>query len=311
MNNIAPSIMFHHFCDEYHPRGQGAITADELTELIAWVGRENILSATEWLDHVRFGTLPQNKICLTFDDCLRCQYDVALPVLEATGLTAFWFVYSGHWYDGIVPLLEIYRYFRTVYYPDIEDFYATFFAAAEARFGTGVSDWLVRFDRSQFSEHVYPDYYSLNDCRFREMRDVFMTHSQYTEVMDGMLAQKETSVASIIHKTMMGPEEVKALHNKGHIIGLHSHTHPTTMAVLPDSEQRSQYMKNITAITRVTGQAPFIVSHPSNSYSPRTLALLTELGIEFGFRANNEQPSYCALELPRVDHSTLMSEMSK
>ena len=38
--------------------------------------------------------LRHNDIVLTFDDGLRCQYDIALPILNKHGIGAFWFVYS-------------------------------------------------------------------------------------------------------------------------------------------------------------------------------------------------------------------------
>ena len=85
-------VMFHHFFDARHPAGQGAISAGQLADLIAFLGRDRILPAAEWQRQAEAGTLAPDALCLTFDDNLRCQYDVALPVLRDEGLTAFWFV---------------------------------------------------------------------------------------------------------------------------------------------------------------------------------------------------------------------------
>ena len=63
--------------------------------MLRFVGLRNILPADEWMARATSDRLDENDLCLTFDDALRCQYDVALPVLEKYGLTAFWFVYSG------------------------------------------------------------------------------------------------------------------------------------------------------------------------------------------------------------------------
>src|SRR6266550_8962669 len=88
-------IMFHHFWDERgkHPRGQGAISGDELRAMIQFLGRDRILPAREWMEKAAAGTLREGDLCLTFDDNLRCQWDVARPVLRELGTTAFWFVY--------------------------------------------------------------------------------------------------------------------------------------------------------------------------------------------------------------------------
>src|SRR5690348_4468616 len=123
---IPRGIMFHHFSDAVHPRGQGAISEDDLVCMIRFLGRENILDAPEWMDRALAGRLGEDEVCLTFDDALRCQYDVAAPVLADFGISGFWFVYSSVFEGGLEPL-EIYRYFRTVAFPDIDAFCDAFF----------------------------------------------------------------------------------------------------------------------------------------------------------------------------------------
>src|SRR5262245_41086900 len=126
----AHGIMFHHFHDGQHPRGQGSISAEQLDQLIRIVGRHRILPAREWLLRARAATLGDDDLCLTFDDTLRCQYDVALPVLSQHGITAFFFIYTSV-LDGELERLEIYRRFRTVCFPSVDDFYDAFFAALD------------------------------------------------------------------------------------------------------------------------------------------------------------------------------------
>src|SRR4051794_18619226 len=96
----AHGIMFHHFHDDDvdleggigHPAGQGSISADTLRAMIQSIGPTRILPAHEFLHRAVAGKLTDHHVCLTFDDNLMCQYDVAVPVLEEFGLTAFWFV---------------------------------------------------------------------------------------------------------------------------------------------------------------------------------------------------------------------------
>src|SRR4051812_1212306 len=103
--------MFHHFHGGAHARGQGAISAQQLDELLDFVGAGRILPALEWQERSTRGTLAPDDLCITFDDALRCQVDIALPVLESRGLTAFWFVYSSV-FEGVRERLEIYRHVR-------------------------------------------------------------------------------------------------------------------------------------------------------------------------------------------------------
>ena len=51
--------------------------------------------------------------------------NVALPVLEKYGLTAFWFIYSSP-FTGVMERLEIYRNFRSTMYQKVSDFYNDF-----------------------------------------------------------------------------------------------------------------------------------------------------------------------------------------
>lgn len=114
--------MVHHFYDENHCRGQGAISSQQFADIIDFLGRDRILPATEWMGRYKKKVLRDDELCITFDDVLLCQYDIALPVLEDYSLTAFWFVYSSILADGI-EMLEMYRKFRTMCFEDVEDFY--------------------------------------------------------------------------------------------------------------------------------------------------------------------------------------------
>src|ERR1700712_3764530 len=124
----AHGVMFHHFHSSIHPAGQGSISGEELSRLIESIRPERIVPAREFLLRAERQQLHPNDVCLTFDDNLRCQYDVALPVLRRFGLTAFWFVYTSVLQGNSEPL-EIYRAFRTVHFASIDDFYAAFFEA--------------------------------------------------------------------------------------------------------------------------------------------------------------------------------------
>lgn len=45
----AYGILFHHFHDDQHPRGQGSISASDLVEWIDHIGRDKILPPNEWM----------------------------------------------------------------------------------------------------------------------------------------------------------------------------------------------------------------------------------------------------------------------
>jgi len=102
--------MFHHFHDDkLHKPGQGSIGKDDFYELIKFIGRENILDAEEFFNRFKEKKLRPKEVCFTFDDGIRGQHDVALPVLEDLNIKSFFFVYSSL-LKGTPDMLEVFRF---------------------------------------------------------------------------------------------------------------------------------------------------------------------------------------------------------
>ncbi|HEY2588338.1 MAG TPA: polysaccharide deacetylase family protein [Tepidisphaeraceae bacterium] len=297
-------IMFHHFHSARHPAGQGSISAEQLGQIIERIGPRRILPARQWMRCAMTATLRPTDVCLTFDDNLRCQYDVALPVLEAYGLTAFWFVYTSVC-QGNIERLEVYRYFRTTCFDSVDAFYDAFFAAVDdSAHGATVRDALQPFKPREYLK-AYP-FYTDADRRFRFVRDEVLGPEAYARVMDAMLARAELDVSALARQLWMGNSELKELHGKGHVIGLHSHTHPTRIERLPVEAQRDEYQQNFDCLHGLLGDRPEAMSHPCNSYTRDTLTILRELGISLGFAANMQVRGQSELEYPREDHANLV-----
>ena len=94
-------IMFHHFHGGSHHKSQGSISSEQLVKIIEHY-KKVLIPAHDWAKKARSGTL-KNEVCLTFDDNLRCQYDIAYPILNRYGLTGFWFI-STAIFDGRLDL---------------------------------------------------------------------------------------------------------------------------------------------------------------------------------------------------------------
>ena len=76
------SLMFHHFHGEAHLEVQGSIDVTRFEECLDYYGTR-LISASEWLRRALDGALKGDEVCVSFDDMLCCQYDVALPVLQS------------------------------------------------------------------------------------------------------------------------------------------------------------------------------------------------------------------------------------
>jgi peptidoglycan/xylan/chitin deacetylase (PgdA/CDA1 family) len=308
-------VMFHHFHDGpaaapgvLHPAGQGSITADELAQIIERLDRRRILPAHAFLGRAIEDRLRDGDLCLSFDDTLRCQYDLAVPVLESFGLTAFWFVNTSV-LQGNIERLEIYRHFRMTAFASVDDFYAAFFVCLhESPMGELADRLLCGFEPSAYLSE-FP-FYTDADRRFRFVRDRVLGPRHYGQIIDSMMQQAGFDIRRAARSLWMDNLAVQSLHEAGHVIGLHSHTHPTCMADLPLDEQRYEYRSNFSHLVSILGEPVAAVSHPCNSYDDRTLNILRDLGIKLGFRSNMSTGDFGPLELPRQDHANLLQRVA-
>ena len=126
-NNFYHGIMFHHFHDDgVHTKGQGSIDKDDFYKMINFIGRNNILDANVFYEKLKSNKLKNNEVCLTFDDAVKCQIDIALPILEELKIKSFFFVYTSM-FHGDPDNLEVFRFFRTNYFNNVNEFYDNFY----------------------------------------------------------------------------------------------------------------------------------------------------------------------------------------
>ena len=302
-------LMFHHFHDTIkHITGQGSISAKEFRSILDYYAETyNIISADEFLYKSQNNLLSNVDVCLSFDDGLLCQYDVALPVLDEKGIKAFWFVYTSP-IDGVLEKLEVYRHFRFSKFNDIEDFYRAFFRIAEDIDGT-VSDRLKSFNPDEYAKEC--PFYTPNDKRFRYLRDRVLEGNAYDVIMNKMINEYGYDVAGNSGLLWLKAEHITNLYNAGHIIGLHSHTHPTVMIKKGVDGQLQEYSTNKERLESIIHDRIISVSYPCNSCNHDTFTIMRNLGIVIGFRATmaNEVMEDIKLEYPREDHANILREI--
>lgn len=307
----AHGIMLHHFHDDYkHIKGQGSISRAEFRTMILWLKeRYRILSAYEWYHKANAQQLKENEICITFDDNLLCQYEIALPVLEEFGIQAFWFVYTSP-LMGIKEKLEVYRYFRFSEFDDVNHFYRQFHITIQlSNLRQEVANRLKDFQPKEYLKGF--SFYTDEDRIFRFVRDQVLGQERYYKIMDAMIEQSNLDLQKIIELLWMNEEQIKYLHQTKHIVGLHSHTHPTNMKGLSFEQQTEQYSTNYKILKSILKEDIFAVSHPCNSYNEDTKKVMKNLNVHFGFRANMEDGFQSSLEYPRIDHALILKAMKQ
>ncbi|MDP6476365.1 MAG: polysaccharide deacetylase family protein [Nitrospinaceae bacterium] len=310
-NKVTHSIMFHHFHSDVHPMGQGSISSQDFERMLDWLGTQYcLLSASDYFEKAISGLLKNDDICLSFDDALLCQYEVAVPILEQRNLSAFFFVYSSP-LEGVPDLLEVLRFFRTTEYEDIDDFYEEFFSLVKFNDEKSYLKNHTEFLKLNYLKDFL--FYSDNDKWFRYMRDVVMGKVEYEKTMTQLMESKNFDVSAIIDRLWINDSHLKTLVNMGHIVGLHSYSHPTTMHTLSSQEQETEYKKNQRHLqSNLENNEILSMAHPCGNYSEATLEILNSLGIKIGFRSSMSIPFVKSLlEIPREDHANVFKEMWK
>lgn len=281
-------IVFHYFRGGTYKPAQGAISAEEFEQMLLFVGLENILPAREWLDRAEEGKLKETDLCITFDDGLREQYDIAVPILKKYDQTAFFFIYSSPM-EGIPVKLELYRYVRNACFPSMNDFYDAFDRKiAHSAYVEECEQALRTFDHREYLKQF--SFHTPEDKKFRFLRDDVLKDNQYDAVMqtmiDALTEQGVFDAGRVSRDLWMDDAALRDLDSAGHVVGLHSYTHPTTLGRMRAEDQHDEYRKNFAHLSRVLSSTPRTMSHPCNSFNAATVTVLQELGITTGFRTD-------------------------
>tara|TARA_Y100000590_G_C15581316_1_gene962430 strand:+ start:200 stop:1162 length:963 start_codon:yes stop_codon:yes gene_type:complete len=310
-NNFFHGIMFHHFHDDLkHKKSQGSMSKEDLYKLVKFIGRKNILDANDFFIRFKEGKLNKQNVCFTFDDGIKSQIDIALPVLEDLQIKSFFFVYSSIFQDK-PDYLEIYRYFRTNYFKNMDEFYEIFFKNCKMN----LKNIFIKNKKTLKDLKIKFPMYSINDIKFRFVRDRILKKNEYRDIMLDMFKKKKFNPSHYLDILFMNEKDLIRINKLGHLIGLHSHTHPTLLEKLNYKKQFNEYNSNLKTISKILDckkNKIKYMSHPCGSYNSNTFNILKKLNIELGFKQimkidkNMKKINNSNYEIARQNHSEIM-----
>lgn len=301
--------MFHHFHNDFHPKSQGSIDRKQFEKILNFLEKKfNLLGAKEFSRKTIEGKLDKNDIVLSFDDALKCQFDIACPVLSERNISSFFFIYSSP-FKNEPDLLEVYRYFRHTCYKKVNFFYDDFFDIVKKNNIKKYNLCLKKFNEINYLKNY--KFYTNKDKWFRYLRDKYLGGSQYAKIMSHLMKENNFVKEQHYEKLWMNENDIKKLHKMGHIIGLHSYHHPTLMENKSYDDQKNEYSKNLNHLETIFGKNQiYSMAHPCGSYNDDTLKVLKELNIKIGFKSNmNTKINESNLEIPRQDHANILSKL--
>lgn len=311
MLNNGFGIMFHHFHDDKkYLKQQGSINKGDFLNILDYYNdKYNILDSNKWLEKAINNKLDKKDVCLTFDDGLKCQFDIANSILKDIStqnnkITAFYFVYTNIFTNNYSKL-EVYRYFRNTIFKNIDDFYYEFFEILinDEKLGKKIKNYISKFNPKEYL--IDFSFYTDNDKLFRYLRDNVIIN-EYDYFMQKIMIKYNFNEKDCLNKLWLSIDDIKNLHNGGNIIGIHSHSHPTNISNIDFKNQFYEYNKSKQIIEHIINDKVITMSHPCGSYNNTTLKILKELGIKIGFKSNMKPKGNTKYEFLREDHTNII-----
>ena len=301
-------IMFHRFKNsDIKDSGYGALSASDLDRLIKFIGKDRILNPNQWINNIKKNNLSNKDLCLTFDDGLKSQFKVALPVLNKYKIKAFWFIHSNtskNNYDKS----EIYSILIVKKFKKYENFTQKFLEYLEINENLFKSKSFQKYFNSE--KKLYK-FFSKNEIKYKYLRDIYFERIKFEKLMDNFFKSYGLKIKSFYKNTWMSKNDIKNLSKEGHLVGMHSFSHPFRMSALTNKKQFNEYYKNYKYLEKITKLKPISMSHPLDSYNRTSLNILKKLGILCGFRSHTKtnkgkkiNPS--KLEIAREDPSNIL-----
>ena len=235
--------------------------------------------------------------------------------------------------------LEIDRYFRNNCYIDNNKFYLDFFSLLEKKYQKKINIFLKKSkNKFLFIKKNYK-FYSDIDIKFRLVRDEFLSRETYTKIILNLMKSKKHNYKSCrtikkcsicsrsfclfypnnktkhrfnraSSKLLMSKKDLIMLKKNNHIIGLHSHTHPTNIDKLSYKDQLNEYFFNKKKLEKITKKTIFTASYPNGKYNKDSLKIFENLKINYSFISNmkvNKNSKFNNFAIPRQDHTNIIS----
>lgn len=302
------SLIFHHFHDQKkHHHSQGSSSSEEFSKIIEFLNQKfNLINPNEFIFKIEKNKLKSDDVCISFDDGLKSQIDIALPVLESFNLKAFFFIYTGIFSEN-PPLFEFFRDFRHSF-SSVDKYYEIFFEKLKD-YSPKSYEMLEKNYPENYLNHSL--FYSENDKRYRFLRDQILKQ-HYSELVLQLMKDRNYKFDNKKKKIFMSEDDVRYLSKNSHEIGLHSHTHPTTIGNYSYSAQMDEYYKNKVEIENIIKKEVISMSHPCGSYNSETLKVLEEINVKIGFcKSLNNIKFTSNLQIPREASSNFIQRYLK
>ncbi len=304
------AIMFHRFHkSKLDSVQQGSLSESNFIKIIKKIGKKNILSPQEWIIKYQNNSLKKNQTCFTFDDGLKSQKKIAIPIMKKFRIKAFFFIHSLA-INNKIDNKELTSFLVSQKYEKHDNFVKDLIQLLNLKKDFFINNKKYRDFNLKFKK-LYP-FYSTYDIKYRFLRNVFFDQSYLNKKIFELFKIKKNK--KLINRIWLNKKDIKNLEKEGHTIGLHSNEHEASISLKNRSSQYKDYKKNLNDLKKLSKKKIFSMSHPLGSYSKTTLNVLFSLGIKYGFCANLNEPlsksnlKFKRLTIPRKDANFIIKK---
>ena len=302
--------MFHHFHNgKKHIKTQGSFSKDQLYKLIKKIGVKNILSPDEYFYKTKNNKIQNYETCITFDDGIKSQFDVAYPVLKDLKIKSFFFIYSSI-FEKKINFLELNRYFREVYFRNVDEYYLNFYEFLEKDINNNEIDKILNKNKNLFiKQKKIWKFYSISDLKFRFIRDRVLDRYKFEKISIDLFNKKKFNYRKMNKNIYINKKNLQILSKDGNTIGLHSHTHPTNFDNLSYKKQLEELIKNKKILEKITKNEIYSMAFPLGRYNKNSFKVLKKLRIKIAFLSQPNLKSKNLYKISREDHTILFKKL--
>jgi peptidoglycan/xylan/chitin deacetylase (PgdA/CDA1 family) len=253
-------VTYHYLAEEPPPRPRAIfpVTVAQLEAQLRWLAAEfELVSGDDILRALdeRRG-LPARACLVTFDDGLRCQSDLGVPVLERVGAPGLFFVPAAPLAEGAaLPVHKAHRIREELGEEEILSATGTPLPPAPA--GT----------------HLY------DEPRAAAVKELLAARP--AAELDALLSRAGCAPDDLSRDLYLTGEQVRELARRGWLGG-HGYSH-RPLAALDQEHARADLERGASALAEATGQRPRTVSYPHGGADADTARAAAAAGYRAGF----------------------------
>ncbi|MBU0671096.1 polysaccharide deacetylase family protein [Patescibacteria group bacterium] len=244
----------------------------ELVKFFEFVGQEDILGALNGSKN-----LPEKSCVLTFDDGLRCQYEIAYKVLVKLGLPGIFYVSALPYREKEACLIHKIHYCRAIIAPEVfkNKIFEHYFSL------TGESlDLNADIDRVR----NYSLYDDGNTAKLKYILNFLLPYDIKEKIINKIFSEIVDDVGTWVSKWYLEEEQLIELASRNYL-GIHSYAHKS-LAQMSDKEIRDDLNKSLSYMKDLIDKRVVSISYPfgtPEAVDLRTGLIAESMGLKFGF----------------------------